>query len=57
MPVRAVMVMLVLMAVDAGLDRLRALKEPEMPVRTSVRVLVETASVPMQCRCARTAHA
>jgi hypothetical protein len=52
----AVMVMLVLMVVDAGFDRLRALNEPEMPVRTSVRMLVETASVPMECRCTRTAH-
>jgi hypothetical protein len=47
----------VLMVVGAVFDRLGALDEAEMPVRTSVRVLVETAFVPMECRCARTAHA
>jgi hypothetical protein len=58
-PVRvfALMVMLVPRVVGAGLDRLRALNQPEMPVGSSVGVLVDTASVAMQSRCARTAHA
>jgi hypothetical protein len=55
--VLAVMVMIVLVVIGADLDRLRALNEPEMPVRTSVGVLVDTASVPMHWRCTRTAHA
>jgi len=55
-PVLAVMVMPVLMVVGATLDRLRALNEPEMPVRASVGVLVDSASVAMQCRCPRTGH-
>jgi hypothetical protein len=56
-PVLAVMVMLVLMVVDAGLDNLRALNEPEMPVRTSVGVQMDAASVAMKSRRARTDHA
>jgi hypothetical protein len=56
-PVLTVMVMLVLMAVHAGLDKLRALNEAEMPVCTRVGMLVDTASVAMQCRCARSSHA
>jgi hypothetical protein len=50
--VLSVTAMLVLVVIHAALDRLRALNEPEMPVRTSVGVLVDTASVAMQCRCA-----
>jgi hypothetical protein len=57
MPVLVVMVMPVLIVVGATLNRLRALNEPEMPVRASVGVLVDLASVPMQSRCARTVHA
>jgi hypothetical protein len=55
--VLAVMVMLVLMVVDAGLDNLRGLNEPEMPVRTSVGVQMDAASVAMKSRRARTDHA
>ena len=47
----------VLMLMLVWLKRLRSLNKPEMPVRTRVWVVVDTVSVPMQCRCARTAHA
>jgi hypothetical protein len=56
-PMLALMVTLVLIVVGAGLDRFRALNEPQMPVRARVRVLVHTPSVAMQYRRARSRHA
>jgi hypothetical protein len=47
----------VLMLMLVLLNRLRSLNKPEMPVRTRVGVVVDTLSVPMQCRCAGATHA
>ena len=52
-----VIVMLVLMLMRVRFNRLRSLNKAEMPMRTGVGMIVDTTSVAMQCRRARTAHA
>jgi hypothetical protein len=51
-----VMKLFVLILMFVGRNGLRSLNEPEMPVRSGIGVVVDATSMPMQCRCARTAH-
>jgi hypothetical protein len=54
--VLTVMKLFVLMVMSVGRNGLGSLNKPEMPVRTEVGMVVDAASMPMQCRCVRTAH-